>query len=388
MKTLLKILGIIILVLLVGLFFFVGSIADKQMNVKVAYVHPPISQQAKDLHAIISVADWHSDNLLWDRNPLKRLDHGHVDIPRLIAGNVSLQVFDAVIKTPRGLNYQQNDASSDNVTLLAIANRWPIKAWSSLAQRAIHQSNVLHKASKDSEGRLSIIKTSQDLKSYMTSRITNKNQVAGLLSIEGLHALEGKIENLDRLYDAGYRMMGLTHFFDNEVGGSSAGVKQGGLTEFGKKVVVAMEKKSIIIDLAHASPALISNVMEVSSRPVVVSHTGVKAIYDSPRNLSDDQIRRIASKGGIIGIGFWPEAVGDYQIDSIVRSIKHVADLVGIDHVSLGSDFDGATSISFDCSELVLITDGLIRAGFKDKEIGLVMGGNQMNFLLENLPTQ
>ncbi len=380
---------IIILIALSLFFFLVGTIADRMKNVRELSSDTPlaISDKAKRLHEDLIIADWHSDNLLWDRDPLQKLDRGHVDIPRLIEGGYSIQVFDAVIKTPRGLNYNRNVGRSDNITLLAMANRWPVTAWFDLSNRALHQSEILHEAA-DQSSSLTIIKSKEDLEIFLKLRKSNSNLVGGLLSIEGLHALEGDITNLESFFNAGYRIMGLVHFFDNEVGGSSAGVDQGGLTNFGKVVVQQMNDRNIIIDLAHASEQLFEETIKFSTKPVIVSHTGVKGTYDSPRNLSDDQLRMVAKNGGMVGIGFWAEAAGSTSVEAIVASIRYAVNVMGIDHVGLGSDFDGATTILFDASQIILLTDGLLRSGFTEEEVKKIMGGNQVRFLMENLPTQ
>ncbi len=370
---------------IIGLFFIAGKIADQQMNVLERVEWEPLDDATLRFHKSLIIADWHADNLLWDRNPLTRLDHGHIDIPRLIEGNISLQVFDAVTKTPRGLNHHRNKDNTDNITFLAIANRWPINTWSSLLQRALYQSKKLHHAAEKSEGRLKIIKSSDELRSFLTDRATNKNQVGGILALEGLHTLEGSLENLDKLHDAGFRIMGLTHFFDNEIGGSSAGVDQYGLSPFGSSVIKKMNEQSIIIDLAHASPELIDDVLSLSTRPVVVTHTGVRGTYDSPRNLSDDHIIKISATGGVIGIGFWDEAVGSSDLKSIARAMRYVSDLVGVEHVCLGSDWDGATSIRIGANDITQLTHTLLQEGFTEGEIRQIMGENQIRFLLENL---
>ncbi len=383
--------ALLILITLGLLFFFLfaARIVDKSKNIKLLSADDPlaISEKARQLHNQLTIADWHADNLLWDRDPLERIDHGHVDIPRLIAGGFYLQVFSAVIKTPRGLNYHSNVGRSDNITFLAMANRWPVASWFSLSNRALHQANVLREASNKSS-QLTLIETSDDLSIFLKLRKSNTNMVAGLLSIEGMYALEGDVDNIDRFFKAGYRVMGLVHFFDNQLGGSSAGVEKGGLTAFGKLAVQKMNEMNIIIDLSHASEQLFEETIRFSTRPVVVTHTGAKGTFDSPRNLSDQQLRMIASHGGIVGIGFWEGATGDTSIESIVAAIRHTVDVVGIDHVCLGSDFDGATTILFDASQVILLTDGLIRAGFSDEDIQKVMGGNQIRFLLENLPAE
>jgi len=369
------------------LFFFVfGKIADGQYNRWEEHDYGQMSPQLEKLHESLFIGDWHADNLLWDRDPLARLEHGHVDIPRLIEGNIALQVFDAVIKTPRNLNYYKNSDATDNVTPLVMANRWPMKTWSSLYERAIYQSHRLHLAEERSEDRLKIIKTSGDLSKFILDRSLDADKVGGLLAIEGLHALEGDLSNLLGLYDAGFRIMGLVHFFDNEVGGSSAGMLQKGLTHFGDQVIRAMNQKDIIIDLAHASTQLIDDVLELTDRPVIVSHTGLQAIHDSPRNLSDQQALEIAKSGGLICIGYWEGAIGSTLPQDIARTIRYAVDLVGAKHVSLGSDWDGATTTYFDAANIWVLTRALKDQNMSEEDIKLVMGENMKRFLLEHLP--
>lgn len=386
-RTLRNLLVVLIILGLTVFFFVVGKWVDRDTNVSLRDSDEPIivSERARKLHPKIAVADWHADNLLWDRDPLTKLDHGHVDIPRLIEGNFAIQVFDAVIKVPQGLNYESNTDKTDQIKMLSMANRWPVSSWFGLTERALHQSQVLHRAADESSD-LVIIKTGGDMEYFMKQWHTNGGMIGGVLSIEGLHALEGKLENLQVLIDAGYRMFGLVHFFDNEIGGSSAGVAQGGLTDLGRQVVRIMNESSIIIDLAHASDQLIDEVLEMSTKPIVVSHTGVKGVHDSPRNLSDRHIRAIAEKGGVIGIGFWDEAVGGQSVNDIARAIRYTVDVAGVDHVGLGSDFDGAVTAPFDAAQIILLTEALMTVGFGDEEITKIMGGNQISFLMENLP--
>ena len=179
----------------------------------------------------------------------------------------------------------------------------------------------------------------------------------------------------DVFYEAGYRMMAPTHLFDNALGGSNTGANQGGLTELGRQVVQRMEELGIVIDLAHASEAVALDVLEMVTRPVVVSHTGVQATCATQRNLSDPLIRRIAEGGGVIGIGFWETVICSTEPEAIVRAMRHVVDLVGVDHVALGSDFDGTVRLNFDATGLVRITEALLEAGFSDEEIRKIMGG-------------
>ncbi len=392
MKRLLKILALAVLavVLLGAVFFFTmaGSITDSSMNTIAEGPLPAVSDETRTLHKGLVIADMHADSLLWSRDPLDHHDRGHVDVPRLIAGNVALQVFSAVTKSPWGLNYQENEAGSDSITLLAMGQRWPLATWSSLKARALYQAERLHEAADNSDGKLTVIHSVAELDAFLRRRAEEPDIVAGLLAIEGLHAMEAKLENLDELYEAGYRMMAATHFFDNAVSGSAHGVERGGLTELGRAVTERMEALGIVVDLAHVSPRAIDEILAMVTRPVVVSHTGVKATCDGPRNLSDEQIRAIAKTGGVIGIGYWPGAVCDVEPAAIVRAMRHVVELVGVEHVGLGSDFDGTVHTGFDTTGLDQVTEALRTDGFSDADIAAIMGGNVIRVLRQTLPKQ
>lgn len=344
------------------------------------------SQKAVDLHKTLQIADLHADALLWGRDLLKRSSRGHVDIPRLIEGNVALQVFSVVTKTPRGLNIERNDDRTDNVLLLALAQRWPLDSWFSLRARALYQANRLQTMAENSHDQLVLIRTSHDLERFMAQRTQDPHRVAGLLAIEGAQALDGDPANVEVLFQAGYRMMSPSHFFDTEMGGSAHGIVRGGLTDKGREMIRRMEARHMIVDLAHASPKTIEDVLHVATRPVVVSHTGVKGTCDNTRNLSDDQLRQVAANGGIVGIGFWETAVCGTEASAIAKAMRYTADLIGVDHLAHGSDFDGAVAVPFDTTGLVQITDALIREGFSDIDISKIMGGNELRFLSQNLP--
>src|SRR5437870_483365 len=369
----------VILLLLIGAFFFVlPAQLEKRLNVS---LNPPpylASERAVELHKKLLVADLHADSPLWNRDLLDRGTRGHIDIPRLIDGNVALQAFTVVTKTPYvwKMNIERNDDKTDNITILAIAERWPTPTWSSLTQRALYQARKLQGEASQSNGKLMVIKTSADLSSYLDRRIGDPHITAGFLGIEGAHALDGNLDNIDVLFDAGFRMMAPTHFFDNDIGGSAHGIEKGGLTDKGKEMIRRMEAKRMIVDLAHASAKTIDDVLAIATRPVVVSHTGVRRTCDNQRNLSDEQLKGIANTGGVIGIGYWDTAVCGKDATAIAKAIHYTANLVGVDHVGLGSDFDGAVVAPFDTSGLVQITDTLIAVGFTDEEIGRIMGRN------------
>src|SRR5215213_5212934 len=389
MKKFLKIVAVILVVLLAGFLvwffgFAPGYIADSRNEV---INKPPyqVSEKAKLLHEKLLVADLHADSLMWNYDLNAKQKTNQVDVPRLLEGNVALQAFTVVTKSPRGLNIERNDDKSDNIFWLALAQRQPFENLSSLTKRAVWQAARLHEHAAHSNGRLVVIKTKKDLANFLERRRTEKI-VGGFLGIEGAHALDGKLENVDVLFDAGFRMMSPSHFFDTEMGGSAHGVEKFGLTEKGKEMIRRMEAREMLVDLAHASPKTIDDILAIVTKPVVVSHTGVRGTCDNQRNLSDEQLRTIAKTGGVIGIGFWDTAVCGESAASIARAIRYTANLIGTEHVALGSDFDGAVRVPFDTSGEALITEALLNENFTEDEIAKIMGGNVVKLLSENLP--
>jgi membrane dipeptidase len=348
------------------------------------YLVPPA---AGDLHERLMVVDLHADSLLWGRDLLTHADRGHVDVPRLLEGNVGLQVFAMPTKVPRHLNIDQNDDRSDDIAFVALVQGWPSATFRSLLARAEHQARRLNLMALGSGGSLMIIRSASDLERLVARRAAGERVVGGLLAIEGAHALDGDVANVDRLFAAGYRMVGLTHFFDNAFAGSAHGLAKDGLTVAGRDLVAQLEARSMIVDLAHASATTIEDVLGIASRPLVVSHAGVRGTTDNARNLSDDQLRGVAATGGIIGIGFWSTAVGGDDPLSIARAIAHAVAVVGADHVALGSDFDGAVQVPFDASGLSLLTEALMAEGVDEAAIARIMGGSAIDLLAACLPS-
>jgi len=309
-----------------------------------------------------------------------------VDVPRLVEGGVAVQVFSTVTKAPKSLNYDQNTGDSDQITGAVILQRWPVRTWGSLYERARYQAQRLDKAAQRSNGELVFLRTRADLETVLTARANGAPVTGGLMATEGSHALDGSLDNIQNLYNEGFRMMGLHHFFDNELGGSLHGLSKAGLTDFGRDAVKEMNRLGIMIDVAHSSEAVVDETLELSSSPLIVSHTGVQGACDSPRNISDDHMRRIAAAGGLIGIGYWDGAVCDATPAGVAKSIAFAVNLVGAEHVGLGSDYDGATSVYFDTSELSVLTQALLNEGLNEKQIRAVMGGNQIRFFQKYLP--
>ncbi|MFN5245602.1 MAG: dipeptidase [Novosphingobium sp.] len=360
----------------VGFFGVAPGYLEASMNKIDGQPGIPVSAEAKALHATLQIVDLHSDTLMWRRDLLKAADRGRSSWPRLQAGNVALQLFSSVTKTPRGQNYDGNSGDTDNITPLVIAQLQPVRTWFSLTERSLYHGQKLDRAVANSDGKLAKVNDPASLDALLAARQSGKGPVGAMLTIEGLQSLEGKLENLDKLHAAGFRMAGLAHFFDNDVAGSMHGVKKGGITPLGWQVVARMEELGMIVDIAHLSHQGLAELLPKVRRPVVSSHGGVQATCKTNRNLSDDEIRAVARTGGIIGIGYWDGAICDTSPRAAAKAMKHVRDLVGIGHVALGSDYDGATTVRFDTSQLVQVTQALLDEGFTPDEIRAVMGGN------------
>lgn len=376
---------VIVVAAILVLFWLSPPLIDAMLNRSGPLTPRPDARGAH--HHRLWIADLHADSLLWNRDLLRRHRRGHVDLPRLRQGNVDLQVFTAVTKVPLVVNLWRTPASSDLIAPLVVLQRWPVRSWFSLHARARHQASKLHELARRSDGGLVIIKTMEDLEACDARRREGQSVVAALLGVEGAQALEGRLSNLDGLFDAGFRLLGLSHFFDTDVAGSAHGLRKGGLTPLGRQVVARMEELGMIVDLAHASPAAIDDVVAMATKPVIVSHTGVRGTCDNPRNLTDEQLEGVAATGGLIGIAFFRFATCGSSLGSITRAIRHTVDRVGVEHVALGSDFDGAVRTPFDSAALPVLTDALIAAGFGDHEVEAIMGGNVRRLLPKVLPT-
>lgn len=386
-----KYLGLGLLILLVvgvGAFLaFAPGYVERSRNRVLPGGPFPVSSDAQALHDTLVIGDWHADSLLWQRNLAKRSDRGHVDLPRLIEGGVALQVFTAVTKSPAGQNIEANSADAfDNITPLAVGQLWPPRTWGSLVERALFQAQRLNRVAARAPDRLTVITSRAMLDAHLEARANGSAAVGGILGIEGAHALEGDLANLDRLEAAGHRLIGLHHFFDNALGGSLHGISNGGLTDFGRAVVREIEARGMILDLAHSSAAVARDVLAMTDMPVVVSHTGLHGFCPVKRNFEDEIMKAVAASGGVIGLGYWRTVLcRDGAPEVIAAMIVQAIETVGADHVSLGSDFDGSVATPFDTSKLAVLTHALREKGLSDQTIAKVMGGNMVRVLRARL---
>ena len=380
--------GILLLLLLalVLIYTLVPRMVDNSVNGVEPHSAYPVSARAQQLHNSLIIGDWHADSTLWNRDLSQRNNIGHVDLPRLRAGNVGLQMFTTVTKSPSGLNYHHNQASTwDDITSLAIVQRWPLSTHTSLTARALHQANKLHKLAAQ-EPDFVLIKSRNDLLAWQAARAQNPQLVGGLIGTEGSHALDGKLANVATLFDAGFRMMSLQHFFDNKLGASLHGVSQSGLTPFGRAVVDEIAALDIILDVSHSSEQVVREVLSLTDKPVVVSHTGFNGHCPSPRNIDDSLMQQIAAQGGLIAVGFWRDVVCGPSVKDLAQAIQYGIRLVGAQHVALGSDYDGSVTAIITSDEMAALTQALLDLGVSEHDIRQVMGENTLRFLLSHLP--
>lgn len=278
------ILGVVALLAVIAiavLFYVIPVRIDAEGNAVTAHAPYDISPEARALHDTLDVADLHSDMLLWMRNPARRNNRGQTDLPRLREGGAALQVFATVTKSPPALNYEENTADGDDITALAIVQRWPVDSWGSIRNRALYQAGRLRRLD-ERDDRFTVVRTRGDLEAVLAARAADRNVLGGILATEGAHPLEADLANIDVLWEAGFRMMGLQHFFDNALGGSLHGVSGAGLTPFGRDALVALVERGMIIDVAHSSEAVVRDVLALTDVPLVVSHTGIHGIARSP----------------------------------------------------------------------------------------------------------
>jgi membrane dipeptidase len=234
---------------------------------------PPLYEQLAEennLSRRLTAADLHADTLLWHgRDLLKRGRVGHVDVPRLMEGNVRIQVFALVIAVPRGLNVERNAKPSgllhDLVFPKVLLEGWPVRTWTNSFQRALYQCERLNTVASASGGRLTVARFADDLDDLPGN---GGGMTRGVLALEGASGIENRgiasLDSLDVLYANGLRILGPTHFFDTSVGGSLSGEEKGGLSKLGFQVVARMKSLSMIVDVAHASTRVVADLAAFS----------------------------------------------------------------------------------------------------------------------------
>lgn len=378
----------VLVVAVIGMRLIAPPLLESSLNRQIFFPGLEISDATRAFHQDMLIMDWHSDTLLWDRDLLALAERGHADVPRLQVAGFDLMMFTTVTKSPRGQNIGENTGDTDNITPLVIVQGWPMRTWGSLLERALYQAERLDTAVQQSKGKLAWVRNKTELAIHLQNRLAGSapHSIGALLGSEGAHPLQGDIRNIDRMYDVGYRMMGITHFFDNELAGSLHGVSKKGLSDFGREAIKRFDELEMIVDLAHVSEVAAYEILELSPRAPVVSHTGFKGHCDTARNFTDDLMKAIAAKGGLIAVGFWQEAICTPTPQGIASAIDYGIKLVGEDHVVIGSDWDGSTE-SITAPDFPLITQALQDLGYDESTIRKVMGENSVQFLQRWLPS-
>lgn len=363
-----------------------------------------------ELHKSSLVADLHCDTALRMLQGIQisvRDTSGHVDIPRLREGGVDLQVFACFIST----NHPKDDCADYVHRMLDTLE----------AQFERNKANIaICTKAKEAE------------------EIINSGRIAGFLAIENGVAIENNLEELKNFYKRGVRYLTLTHILSNDwcISSGDENPESFGLTDFGREVVKKMNELGMIIDVSHASESAFWEVLKVTTDPIIASHSCVYALNPHDRNLKDEQLKALAKNGGMVGINFfsaylskefngklknawekskkekealldkykddqkkrrevyhqiWEEIKEELKgvkvdVSLVVDHIDYVVNLVGVDYVGLGSDFDGVTFLSSgleDCSKLPEITKELVRRGYSEDDIKKILGGNFMRVFRE-----
>ena len=208
--------------------------------------------------------------------------------------------------------------------------------------------------------------------------------------VEGAHMLNGKLERVQALADRDAAYLTITHFSKNDAATPSMGRganEEDGLTAFGRDLVQALEDVDVLIDLAHVNTPGVLEVLGIATKPLLCTHTGVRGVHDHARNISDEEIDGIKELNGVIGIIFAPMFLAGTTkatSEAVLDHIEYTVDRAGIDHVGIGSDFDGWVPIPKDmrdCTDMSVISDGLTRRGFDDESKAKVLGRNVMEVL-------
>ncbi|MEP0068953.1 membrane dipeptidase [Pyruvatibacter sp.] len=391
-----------------------------------------------EFHDSLFIVDLHADSLLWGREIAQT--GRHLDLEKMRAGNIALQVLSVVTKTP-GFDVSKGCVPHDGLNsaaLLAPLQGQPVANWFSTRNRALEQATRLRgeaeldiqsalfdlETSKD----LWLIRTVQDLRRLLDARsqAVQRKPIGVVLAIEGVHWLGDREmtssmieQQVDEIFEAGFRMAALTHRFDNGLGGASEGCNGFGLTPQGRQVVREMVGRGIVVDAAHLSNQSFADLFEVETGPLVSSHGGVKASFNVSRNMSDDDIRGVVRSDGTIGVGFWPEAVGQRgtYVEAIGEAFEEALAVMfekefvtemdaarlatngrpydPYEHISFGSDFDGAVTVPFSADRLAFLTTHLMRRTtatgdqlFPMEKIPLVAGLNACRVLAARMPSE
>jgi membrane dipeptidase len=381
------------------------------LSLQLSPVHgDDIADRARKLHFSSIVLDTHDDTtqrfFAKTYDIAKRNPDGHIDIPRMKEGGMNAIFFsiwiDGRIMGPPAI------------------------------QKALDQIDAVHENVRRNSKDMVFCRTAEEVR-----RAHKAGKIAALMGVEGGHMIGNDIRMVRIFGDLGVRYMTLSHFYNDEWADSSTDKPvHNGLTDYGKDIVREMNRQGIMVDISHVSDKTFYDALEVSRAPLIASHSSCRAICSHPRDMSDDMIKALAGKGGVIQINYEKSFIDQAYKDAsdklsggvvalidqlkkvcgedeecvgkkmqemekrataegklphvtwerIIDHIDHVVKLAGADHVGLGSDFDGATMPEGmdDCTQLPKITEALMRRGYSDDDIRKILGGNLLRVMEQN----
>ena len=365
-------------------------------------------QRALRLHRSAIVVDGHNDittPMVDEGYDIGQPSKGkyHTDLQRMKEGGITGQVFSIYV------------------------DRRFVKECGS-ARRALDMIDMVYRAVERHPDEMMIATSAADIR-----RAKKEGKIAALMGIEGGHAIENSLMALRDFYRLGVRYMTLTHNNTNDWADSCCDTpRHNGLSDFGKEVVREMNRLGMLVDISHVSDKTMSDVLDISRAPVIASHSSARALANHPRNIPDDILRRIAKNGGVVMVNFYPLFIDQNAINAsrerearlkpqlealrekykddpkrleeetrklytanplpptplsvLIDHIDHIAKVAGVDHVGLGSDFDGVTSLPVgmeDVAQLPKITYELLRRGYSEQDIRKILGGNLLRVMEE-----
>ena len=279
-------------------------------------------------------------------------NYNHTDIPRLQAGGVDIQFFALWVNPNTYTNHYDHTITMVNKFNSIMTDN----------PDAIQQAYAMNEA----------------------ITINQQGKIAAIIGVEGGHSIENSLEKLENLFNLGMRYMTITwnNSLDWAIAHNHPNTLTQGLSEFGRSVIRKMDSLGIVIDVSHVGIKTIQDILEETTNPIIASHSGVRAITNSSRNLYDWQIQDIANSGGVIGIVFYPNfltGTNNATISNVIQHIDHIVNLVGIDYVAIGSDFDGIgrTPVGLEnVSKFPNLTLALLEHGYSISDVKKILGEN------------
>jgi len=338
-----------------------GGIEMDPVEVRRLVAEDPLWAEALRIHYDALVLDGHIDTptLMLDRGYAFAQRHGsdHVDLPRMVEGGLDGAFFSIYVAR----SYGEGPAATD---------------------RALAMIDAVQRQLVAAPG-AQIARTAADV-----VRIRRQGERAILLGLEGGHALQGSPETLRLLWANGIRYVTLTHTNTNSWADASTDAPRwGGLNRLGRELVAEMNRLGVLVDLSHVSDDTALDALAVSRAPVILSHSDCRALRDRARNAPDDVLRAVAQNGGVAMINFYRSYLGPgASVETLLDHIDHAVEVMGVDHVGLGSDFDGVDALPRglgDVTRLPYVTYGLLKRGYSEADVRKILGGNVLRVMRE-----